>query len=181
MRGVTEMSESAYQFVLVGTRFTRLLVDESSIGAPEEGEFEARINRRIPVVSEHKYNERPVIEVAVSIEIKDTSNDKVIVHIECTGGFIGASTDLDGNLDAFKECREFFARALFWIVRSRLQTLSASTRINTAPLPWDYDKGEQNTEFNKARPRLGKTSGQGAKRATSKPEAQKGAKKPKSK
>lgn len=137
------MSDLAFQFLLIGTRFSKLIIDETQLGEVDDGELEASVKRRMIGRSEHMFGERPVIEIVVGVLIKDTSNDQTIVDVECTGGFVGATPDLDGDIDKFKACREELSRGLYWIVRSRLQTLAATTLVHVAPLPWDFSSSEE--------------------------------------
>lgn len=133
------MNEDLSKFILAGARFNRVIIDEANIGDPGIGELEVKINRGIIGISPHQLDGRPVIEILVQVKITATDQAIPIVDIECTAGFVGGQPSFDGDLEEFKDCRDYYARAVYWIIRSRLQTLAATTRLQLAGLPWDIE------------------------------------------
>lgn len=132
------MADGLYRFQLVGARFTRIVVDESRI-APDNESFAVSIQRLGPELTEHRSNDRQVIEVGMRLLIQAPENDAPVVDAECRAGFIAATASLDSDLAAFNECIDFYSRATYWILRSRVQTLFATTRLQGAQLPWDTE------------------------------------------
>lgn len=132
------MADGLSRFLLVGARFTRIIVDESRI-APDNESFAVNVQRIGPELTEHRSQDRKVIEVGMRLLIQAPDSSAPIVDAECRAGFVAASDDLDGDVDAFNECIDFYARATYWILRSRVQTLFATTRLQGAQLPWDTE------------------------------------------
>lgn len=137
------MNSHLHKFHLVGIRFNKLIVDEVSESLAQKQDLHVQIERSKAVVSKHKYGERPVIELKVGLssrmpdDAKDAAKEQVF-HVECTAGFVGAKESLDGDLDAFAECEEMFARATYWVLRERLDSVFAVTILRSAgAMPWD--------------------------------------------
>lgn len=149
------MSADVSKFMLAGARFNKLIVDESSLGDPDNGELEVRVSRVVEGISSHQLEDRPVIEIMVGIVIVATDQSQPLVDIKCTAGFVGVDPTYDGNLDEFEQCRDYYARAVYWIIRSRLQTLAATTRLQLSGLPWDI---HPDYEVKGAKPSPGKAA-----------------------
>lgn len=134
-------------FQLVGVRFSKLIVDEGATPLLGGQELTVQIMRSVPELSPHRYSDRPVIELKVGVVATAESKgaeqtlDKVF-HIECTAGFVGSAPDFDGDLDAFKECIEPYARAIYWMLRERLDSVFAVTSMRGTSLPWDINPRE---------------------------------------
>lgn len=142
------MTEDLNRFALVGARFNKLLIDESAL-RNSEVELTVQVQRKEPVISEHRYGDRLVIEFVVRAKIVVPDNEDAVVDIECTGGFVPVDEALDGDLESFKQHSDFYGRALYWVLRSRLQTLLATTRFQWTPLAWDIVDPSVQTENSK--------------------------------
>lgn len=131
-------------FLMVGARFSRIAVDERKVGGAEGSyEIAVSIEGRDPTISAHTFGDRPVIEQVVSAsavvkgeeEVPDASH---VFFIECTAGFVGTEETFDGDLSLFKAAEAQFARALYWLVRERIQSVFSVTMLRThRQLPWD--------------------------------------------
>lgn len=139
-------SEHLELFQLVGARFNRIVVDESRIESSKELTFGATVLRREPRVSEHRSQDRVVIEIGVRLVVGPPGDEAPVVDIECTAGFISVTEVADGDLQAFQECIDVYSRGLYWILRSRTQTLFAATRLHGAHLPWDVGAFDDEAE-----------------------------------
>jgi hypothetical protein len=131
-------------FLMVGARFSRITVDERKVSGDESDyELAVTIEGRDPVVSKHTYAGRPVIEQVVSASaiVKGDAEGPDTPHVffvECTAGFVGRNESFDGNLAVFKEAEAHFSRALYWLVRERIQSVFSVTMLRAhRKLPWD--------------------------------------------
>lgn len=133
------MTDELSKFVLVGARFNRIVINEEKIG-PLATELKVSVERKGPFLSPHKSGDREVIEVAVRVLISASEGTENIVDIECTAGFLGVEPSNDGDIELFQLEIAEVGRGVYWVLRSRLQTLFATTRLHGAALPWDMDK-----------------------------------------
>lgn len=139
-----ESMQAFESFLMVGARFSRLTVDERKISGTEgEHEIAVSIEGRDPTISSHRYADRPVIEqvVSASAVVKgddDGADGAHLFFIECTAGFVGTEEKFDGDLKLFKAAEAQFARALYWLVRERIQSVFSVTMLRAhRQLPWD--------------------------------------------
>lgn len=140
---------SPADFSMVGARFSRIFIDEQAFIGAAADSFNMEISVQIARVSDHKYAERSVIEMGVrarAVGVNDDGSpaqlDEVFV-LECVAGFIGSSPELDGDLDRFNESSQFFGRAIYWMLRERMQSVVSVTLLRqTDDLPWDLDEAD---------------------------------------
>jgi hypothetical protein len=130
-----------WDFQLVGARFSKISVDESVIGDAES--YSIKVNSTPPVVSKHKYGERPVIELTIGIAATPSAAKQAdalshVFIVECTAGFVGKDPAADGDLSRFKTCLELFSRSVYWMLRERLDSIFAITTLRSVnAIPWD--------------------------------------------
>ncbi|WP_093534237.1 hypothetical protein PWP89_13115 [Stenotrophomonas rhizophila] len=134
-------------FRMVGARFSRIAIDEHAFIESDADGFSMEIGVEAPKLSDQKYADRSVIEVVVGARAVGVNDDGSPVApgdvfvLQCVGGFVGASPELDGNLDAFKPSAGVFSRALYWMLRERMQSIASVTILrHTDDLPWDLDE-----------------------------------------
>ena len=126
-------------FILVGARFSKILIDEDCL-LDGKSEYNVTIEGGAPTVSSHKYDERPVIELKVSMSAKSEDAVKLnnVFRVECTAGFVSRDGAHDGDLEMFGASKDFFMRAVYWMLRERVDSIFAVTMLRTAqPIPWD--------------------------------------------
>lgn len=134
--------EDFSKFRLVGARFSRICVNEHALGGNGDKNFRVTIESRDAVISQHTYSDRKVIEkvVCASAFPKEVDEGPVdeIFTLECTAGFVGAEESLDGDLQAFKKSDEAYGRAIYWLVRERIESIFSVTMLRSSRnLPWD--------------------------------------------
>jgi hypothetical protein len=140
----TSSLQAFESFLMVGARFSRITVDERKVSG-DEGEYELKVSieGHEPEVSKHTYAGRSVIEQVVSASaiVKgegEGPDAPYVFFVECTAGFVGIEEKFDGDLAVFKEAETHFARALYWLVRERIQSVFSVTMLRThRKLPWD--------------------------------------------
>ncbi|MCV0219786.1 hypothetical protein [Stenotrophomonas sp. Ps181] len=138
---------SPADFSMVGARFSRIFIDEQAFVGAQGTSFNMEISVQAARVSEHKFDDRSVIEMGVqarAVGVDDDGNpaqlDEVFI-MECVAGFVGSSPDLDGDLDRFAQSSPFFGRAIYWMLRERMQSVVSVTLLRHAnDLPWDLDE-----------------------------------------
>lgn len=131
-------------FKMVGARFSRISVDERQVesGTGDEIGFDVNIECRHPALSTHTFRGRPVIELVVAAHASVTDEEPAdpgeLFYVECTAGFVGVEEKNDGNLELFADAQRAFSRAIFWLVRERIQSVFAVTMLRShKKLPWD--------------------------------------------
>ena len=132
--------QAFHRFELVGARFSKLIVDETS--AIPGQELNVEITRSEPQISKQQYGDRPVIEIKVGVVGKplldnDPSLAERVFHVECVAGFVGQDPQDDANLDAFSASMVFYQRNVYWLLRERLDSVFAVTSMRGIYLPWD--------------------------------------------
>lgn len=140
----TKSDVSAFDsFVLVGARFAKISVDESKVLVGDDVKLSVTVECHAPEISPHKYKGRPVIEHVVSAysvvddELSEIETEHVF-HVKCVAGFVGVDESHDGDLAFFKKAEATFARAIFWLVRERVQSVFSVTMLRSQDtLPWD--------------------------------------------
>lgn len=140
----TDPLQAFESFLMVGARFSRITVDERKVsGTAGKYEIAVSIEGHEPTLSSHTYGDRPVIEQVVSasavVKGDEQSPDAPhVFYVECTAGFVGVEKASDGNLALFKAAEAQFARALYWLVRERIQSVFSVTMLRAhRQLPWD--------------------------------------------
>lgn len=144
-------------FRMVGARFSRIAIDEHAFIESEADGFNMEIGVEAPKISDQKFGERSVIEVVVgarAVGVNDDGSPAVtgdVFVLQCVGGFVGASPEFDGNLDEFKSSAGVFSRALYWMLRERMQSIASVTILRqTDDLPWDLDESFTSVTTEKA-------------------------------
>lgn len=143
MTSRTEKSSSAAtpdDYILVGARFARMQFDETALLANEIDSLEVSVEVQPPRVSDHKYGDRRVLEIGVSFSARaaDSKDVPVPLAIECVAGFVGRNPEWDGDVARFEPAATLLSRAVYWMLRERLQSLGAVTVLRYAKdLPWD--------------------------------------------
>lgn len=149
-----------HRFELVGARFSKLIVDEAS-GISAGDHLKVEIARSEPELSRQQYGDRPVIEIKVGVVGKpnrddDTSLTERVFHVECVAGFVGSDPKDDANMDAFAASMVFYQRAVYWLLRERLDSVFAVTAMRGVHLPWDVSPDEKKTgspKFSRTKPK----------------------------
>lgn len=137
------MASSSAKFNLIGVRFNKIHVDEATARIDGKSELAVRIVRSAPFVSRHRFGERDVIELRVGIvathSTKDDSPTPEVFRVECTGGFVGSAQEDDGKVKEFAGAADELTRALYWVLRGRLDSVFAVTALRSIALPWDLE------------------------------------------
>jgi hypothetical protein len=146
------------RFGLAGMRYSRYWYDETVIfekskNGVVKGRFDISVSD--PAVSVHNYFGRPVVELIASVKQVILPNDEDMTETEaiskdgvdclevvCVAGFVAEHIIHDGNMEAFLENLSLYSRSVYWMVRQRVKTLTASTMLNSDDLPWDLIRPE---------------------------------------
>lgn len=148
MNTTNALISSFDRFMLVGARFSRITVDETEFTKGKANvELVVSIEGPDAAISKHTYNKRPVIELVVRAHAlvkgsSETPDSDDVFRIECTAGFVAVDPKDDGDLDLFKTAEPQFARAVYWLVRERIQSVFSVTMLRAqTKLPWDTIEG----------------------------------------
>jgi hypothetical protein len=136
------MKTNVPNFEMVGYRFFNLRIDEGKFHDPkgEKGLIEFSIGASDPKVSETQYQNRKVIELAVTVKaLQQGGADESFLHAECIAGFLGQDKSHDGDVEHFSQCATYYVRSLYWLIRQRLASLLTMTRFRQLRLPADLD------------------------------------------
>ncbi len=144
-------------FMLVGARFSRIIIDEHALFSAETDEFSMEIRVQKAKISDQTFGDRTVIELVVGARAVGVSGDEHpaladdVFVLECVGGFVGSDPAYDGDLKQFDASAPFFRRALYWMLRERMQSIASVTLLRqTDDLPWDLDTAVASLDAGKA-------------------------------
>lgn len=140
------MPTSVRDYVMVGARFSKLIVDEGSSLLRGDQHLSVEFLRSKPSLSAQRFGDRPVVELKVSVVATTAANDDAVLdkifHVECTAGFVGLNERLDGDLESFAFCVDEFSRYVYWMLRERLDSVFSVTSLKGTHLPWDMTPQE---------------------------------------
>lgn len=132
------------QFRLIGARVSQFELNEEKLLQVGLGKvtFSVATSVSDPHVSEHKYSGRDVIElssiISLSLARPEGEVDQDFFMLRCTAGFVGIDEDIDGNIDEFNKLIDFYSRGVYWLTRSRLDSVLSVTLVKSiGSLPWD--------------------------------------------
>lgn len=142
------------RFTIVGTRFTRVFLDEAPLSTPLHDRVndaftaQLEIERINPSISYSDYRERKVMELGVSISAditwesekgsKEPRKERAFeVRFVC--GFIGKDKKYDGDLEALAQVQDELMRLVYLSKRDQVAALLEDTWFGTFALPTDLD------------------------------------------
>lgn len=138
---------SPQDFMMVGARFSRIQIDETAFFSAAAEGYNMAIGVHAPKVSDQKFGDRSVIEVTVAARVVPEAEDadaklaSEMLLLECVAGFVGDATEYDGDLERFAALSSFYSRAVYWMLRERLQSILSVTLFRHGDdLPWDLDR-----------------------------------------
>jgi len=136
------MARDVDDFVLVGARFGKVIFDEQNLNTKR---LEIMVRKGEPAISQHKYGDRSVIELSMTIiatqHLPATKQlakvPKEILEVGITAGFVSKQGDLDGDIAAFSEVKEGYFRYIYWMLRERLTSIFSVTSLRVMNVPWE--------------------------------------------
>lgn len=138
---------SPQDFMMVGARFSRIQIDETAFFSTATEGYNMAIGVHAPKVSDHQFGDRSVIEITVAARVvpeDESAGAKLaseVLLLECVAGFVGDHAEYDGDLERFAPLSSFYSRAVYWMLRERLQSILSVTLFRHGEdLPWDLDR-----------------------------------------